>query len=482
MNRKMVLYVIGQVMKVEGLLLLLPSGVAALYTESCVVSLLISAAIAFGIGMSLTTFFKPKNRVIYAKEGFVIVAFAWILMSAVGALPFVISREIPSFIDAFFETVSGFTTTGASILTDVEAMSKGLQFWRSFTHWIGGMGVLVFIMAVVPTISDRSIHILRAEVPGPTVGKLVPRMKDTAKILYMLYVVLTLAEMLLLLLGGMNLFESAVHAFGTAGTGGFGIKADSIGGYSPYLQWVITIFMIIFGVNFNLFYLIWIKRAKAALKSTELWVYLVLWVGSSFIIVLNLASHGAGGSMSDAVRGAAFQTASIMTTTGYATLDFTLWPNLSQGILLMLMCIGSCAGSTAGGLKIARVILLGKMIRREIRHMLHPRSVGVVKFEGKRVDDQTLRSVSAYFAIYMVISAVIFLLLCFDGFDMTTNLTAMVACFNNIGPGLGQVGPMYSYAAFSDFSTVILSLAMLLGRLEIFPLLFAFSISTWTKH
>ena len=307
-------------------------------------------------------------------------------------------------------------------------------------------------------------------------------MKDTAKILYMLYVVLTLAEMLLLLLGGMNLFESAVHAFGTAGTGGFGIKADSIGGYSPYLQWVITIFMIIFGVNFNLFYLVWIKRAKAALKSTELWVYLVLWVGSSFIIVLNLASHGAGGSMSDAVRGAAFQTASIMTTTGYATLDFTLWPNLSQGILLMLMCIGSCAGSTAGGLKIARVILLGKMIRREIRHMLHPRSVGVVKFEGKRVDDQTLRSVSAYFAIYMVISAVIFLLLCFDGFDMTTNLTAMVACFNNIGPGLGQVGPMYSYAAFSDFSTVILSLAMLLGRLEIFPLLFAFSISTWTKH
>lgn len=482
MNRKMVLYMIGQVMKVEGILLLLPAGVAALYTESCVFSLLITAGIAFGVGMVLTTFCKTKNRVIYAKEGFVIVAFAWILMSAVGALPFVISGEIPSFIDAFFETVSGFTTTGASILNDVEAMSRGLQFWRSFTHWIGGMGVLVFIMAVVPTISDRSIHILRAEVPGPTVGKLVPRMKDTAKILYLLYIVLTVAEILLLLLGGMSLFESAVHAFGTAGTGGFGVRADSIGSYSPYLQWVITIFMIIFGVNFNLFYLVLIGRIKAALKSTELWFYIALWVGSTLIVVLNLSSYGYDSSMSDIVRGSAFQTASIMTTTGYATLDFTKWPNLSQGILVLLMCIGSCAGSTAGGLKIARVILLGKMIRREIRHMLHPRSVGVVKFEGKRVDDQTLRSVSAYFAIYMVISAVIFLLLCFDGFDMTTNLTAMIACFNNIGPGLGQVGPMYSYAAFSDFSTIVLSIAMLLGRLEIFPLLFALSPSTWTKR
>lgn len=482
MNRKMVLYMIGQVMKVEGLLMLLPAGVAALYTESCVLSLLISAGIAFGIGVAMTVFCKTKNRVIYAKEGFVIVAFAWILMSAIGALPFVISGEIPSFIDAFFETVSGFTTTGASILEDVEAMSRGLLFWRSFTHWIGGMGVLVFIMAVVPTISDRSIHILRAEVPGPTVGKLVPRMKDTAKILYMLYIVLTVAMILLLLLGGMPLFDSVVHAFGTAGTGGFGIKANSIGGYSHYLQWVITIFMIIFGVNFNLYYLLLIGRGKAALKSTELWVYMALWIGSTLIIVMNLSAYGYDSSMSDIVRGSAFQTASIMTTTGYATLDFTKWPNLSQGVLVMLMCIGSCAGSTAGGLKIARVILLGKMIHREIRHMLHPRSVGVVKFEGKRVDDQTLRSVSAYFAIYMVISAVIFLLLCFDGFDMTTNLTAMIACFNNIGPGLSQVGPMYSFAAFSDFSTVILSLAMLLGRLEIFPLLFAFSPSTWTKH
>ena len=481
MNRRMIFHVIGQVMKVEGVLMLIPAGVAALYVESCVFSLLIAAAIALGIGFGLTKKSRPTDKVIYAKEGFVIVAFSWVLMSAVGALPFVISGEIPSFIDAFFETVSGFTTTGASILTDVEAMSKGLLFWRSFTHWIGGMGVLVFILAVVPTVSDRSIHILRAEVPGPTVGKLVPRMRDTAKILYLLYVVLTIVMVIFLLAGGMPLFDSFIHAFGTAGTGGFGIKADSVGGYSPYLQWVITIFLIIFGVNFNLYYLILIGRIKTAIKSTELWVYIALWVGSSAIIMTNLLPFDYYGSVGDTVRHSAFQTASIMTTAGFSTVDFDLWPNLSKGILLMLMCIGSCAGSTAGGLKIARVILLMKMIKREIRHMLHPRSVAVVKFEGKRVDDQTLRSASAYFIIYIVISAIVFLLLCFDGFDMTTNLTAMLACFNNIGPGLGEVGPMYSFAGYSDFSTIVLSVAMLLGRLEIFPLLFAFSPSIWRK-
>ena len=469
-------------MKVEGLLLLVPAGVAALYREGCVFSLLIAAVVALGIGFGMTGKSRPTDKVIYAKEGFVIVAFSWVLMSVVGALPFVISGEIPSFIDAFFETVSGFTTTGASILNDVEAMSKGLLFWRSFTHWIGGMGVLVFILAVVPTVSDRSIHILRAEVPGPTVGKLVPRMKDTAKILYMLYIVLTLVMVIFLLLGGMSLFDSFIHAFGAAGTGGFGIKADSVGSYSPYLQWVITLFLIIFGVNFNLYYLILIGRIKTAVKSTEIWVYLALWVGSSAIVMMNLLPFGYYEGVADTVRHSAFQTASIMTTAGFSTVDFDLWPNLSKGILLLLMCIGSCAGSTAGGLKIARVILLMKMIKREIRHMLHPRSVAVVKFEGKRVDDQTLRSASAYFIIYMVISALIFLLLCFDGFDMTTNISATIACVNNIGPGLGQVGPMCSFAGYSDFSTIVLSVAMLLGRLEIFPILFAFSPTIWIKR
>ena len=481
MNRRMIFHIIGQVMKVEGLLLLVPAGVAALYGESCVLALLIGAAVAFGIGFGLARKSRPTDKVIYAKEGFVIVAFSWVLMSAVGALPFVISGEIPSFIDAFFETVSGFTTTGASILNDVEAMSKGLLFWRSFTHWIGGMGVLVFILAVVPTVSDRSIHILRAEVPGPTVGKLVPRMKDTAKILYMLYIVLTIVMVVFLLLGGMSLYESFIHAFGAAGTGGFGIKADSVGSYSPYLQWVITIFLIIFGVNFNLYYLILIGRIKTAMKSTEIWVYIALWVVSTAIIVMNLTPFGFYSSVGETVRHSAFQTASIMTTAGFSTVDFAMWPNLSKGLLLLLMCIGSCAGSTAGGLKIARVILLMKMIKREIRHMLHPRSVGVVKFEGKRVDDQTLRSASAYFIIYMVITVLIFLLICFDRYDLTTNLSATIACVNNIGPGLGQVGPMCSFAGYSDFSTIVLSVAMLLGRLEIFPILFAFSPSIWRK-
>ncbi len=479
MNRRMTFYMIGQVVKVEALLMLLPFGVALLYAEECAWALLITIGIALALGMAMTLLIKPKNRVIYAKEGFVIVAFAWLLLSGIGALPFVISGEIPSYIDAFFETVSGFTTTGASILTNVEKMSHGLLFWRSFTHWIGGMGVLVFIMAVVPSAADRSIHILRAEVPGPTVGKLVPRMKDTAKILYLLYIVLTVLEIILLLAGGMPLFDSIVHAFGTAGTGGFGIKANSIAGYNHYLQWVITIFMLLFGINFNLFYLMLLRRFKAAFHSSELWCYMGIWVVATLVVTFNVMQLYE--SFSESLRLAAFQTASIMTTTGYATADFNLWPNLSKGILVVLMCIGACAGSTAGGLKISRVMLLMKMIRRELRHMLHPRSVGVVKFEGKKVDNQTLSSVNAYFAIYVVISAIIFLLLCIDGFDLETNLTAMIACFNNIGPGLGRVGPAASFAGYSVLSKLVLSFAMLLGRLEIFPLLFAVIPSTWMK-
>lgn len=480
MNRKMSFYMVGQVLKVEAALLLLPLAVALMYRESCALALLISAVVALTLGMGMSVLFKPENKVIYAKEGFVIVAFAWLLLSAVGALPFVISGEIPSYVDAFFETVSGFTTTGASIVNNVEAMSHGLLFWRSFTHWIGGMGVLVFIMAIIPSVSDRTIHILRAEVPGPTVGKLVPRMKDTAKILYLLYIVLTVLEIIMLLAGGMPLFDSVVHAFGTAGTGGFGVKVSSIATYNHYLQWVITIFMILFGVNFNLYYLILLRRFRPIVKSSELRVYLGLWLISTLIITFNLLQLYP--SLADSFRLAAFQTASIMTTTGYATADFNLWPNLSKGILVVLMCIGGCAGSTAGGLKVSRVMLLFKMIRRELRHMLHPRSVGVVKFEGKRVDNQTLSSVNAYFAIYIVIGAIIFLLLCFDGFDLETNITAMIACFNNVGPGLGNVGPANNFASYSAFSKVVLSFAMLLGRLEIFPLLFAFNPSTWTKR
>ena len=479
MNRKMVLYMTGQIVKLEAALLLLPLSVAFGYGESCAWAFLITIGVAVILGFSLSMPCKTDNQVIYAREGFAIVALAWIVLSAIGALPFVLSGEISSYVDAFFETVSGFTTTGASILTDVEAMSRGLLFWRSFTHWIGGMGVLVLIMAILPTASGRSIHILRAEMPGPVVGKLVPKVKDTAKILYLIYIVLTILEIVFLLFGGMPLFESVVHAFGTAGTGGFGVKADSIAGYNAYLQWVITIFMILFGINFNLYYLLLIRRFRSVLKSGELWCYLGIIAFSIGAITVNISSLS--NSIAEAVRLSAFQVASIVTTTGYATADFNLWPEFSKGLLFLLMFIGACAGSTAGGLKVSRIMLLFKSIRRELRRMLHPRSVGVVQMEGKRVEDLTLNGVSTYFALYAFIFVFVFLILCLEPFDLETNITATAACFNNIGPGLGMVGPAASYAGYSALSKVVLSIAMLLGRLEIYPILLALSPSTWAK-
>ena len=479
MNRRMVFYMLGYMFTAAAALMVLPLVVSAAYGERCFWAFLITIGIALVIGLPMSFFSRTENHVIYAKEGFVIVALAWLSLSAVGALPFVISGEIPSYIDAFFETVSGFTTTGASILRNVEELSRGMLFWRSFTHWIGGMGVLVFIMAVIPTVSDRSIHILRAEMPGPVVGKLLPRARDTAKILYLIYIVLTAVEIVLLLLGGMPLFDSVVHAFGTAGTGGFGIKADSIAGYNAYLQWVITIFMMIFGVNFNLYYLILLKKTKEIFKSEEFWVYIAISVVSTVVIAFNIRSMYP--SVSETIRTASFQVATIITTTGYATADFNLWPDLSKGILLLLMFIGSCAGSTAGGLKISRVVLLFKMIRREIKHMLHPRSVGAVRFEGKKMEESVLHSVSTYFALYTVIFGVVFLVLCLEPFGFESNFSAVAACFNNIGPGFGAVGPAANYADYSVLSKIVLSVAMLFGRLEIYPILFVLSRSAWSK-
>ncbi len=480
MNKKMVFHIIGRIIQVEAFLLLLPLAVSLIYKEKCWLSFLISIACALALGTVMTLGSRVKSKVIYAKEGFVTVSLAWVLMSAIGALPFVISGEIPSYIDAFFETVSGFTTTGASILTDVESMSKGLLFWRSFTHWIGGMGVLVFVMAIIPSVTDRSIHIIRAEMPGPIVGKIVPKAKNTAKILYIIYVVMTVVEIVLLCIGKMPLFESVVHAFGTAGTGGFGIKADSIAGYSPYLQWVITVFMFLFGVNFNLYYLILLRKFKSVFRSQELWCYVGIACAAAASIAVNIRSMY--GSASEAIRASAFQVSSIMTTTGYATTDFDLWPAFSKTVLILLMCIGACAGSTGGGLKVSRVVLLYKMIKKELRHMLHPRSVSVVKFEEKTVSKTILTNVSIYFAVYMVVMISAFLLLSFDGYSVETNLSAAIACFNNIGPGLADVGPTASYAAYSPFSKIVLSAAMLFGRLEIFPMLFLFSKSSWSKN
>ena len=479
MNRRMVFYTVGHIATVEAALLLLPALVSLIYLEKSGISFLITAALSLTVGLAFILLFKPKSRMIYAKEGFAIVAYAWLLMSAIGALPFVIGGAIPSYVDAFFETVSGFTTTGASILTDVEALDHCMLFWRSFTHWIGGMGVLVLVTAVVPNIADRSLNILKAEMPGPTVGKLVPRSRDTAKILYWIYFGMTFILTVLLIAGGMPVFDSIVHAFGTAGTGGFGIKADSIASYSPYLQWVITIFMFLFAINFNLYYLILIGKFRAVFKSDELSFFILLVLSSVGVIAVNILPAYA--SFSEALRASAFQVCSVVSTTGYATADFNLWPGLSKAILLILMFVGGCAGSTGGGLKAVRVVILIKSIKKELKKLLHPRSVKSVMSEGKKLDDETLSGVTSYFAVYTLCIMVVFLLLSFEPFGFETNFTASVACFNNIGPGLADVGPAASFAQYSDFSKIVLSFAMLLGRLEVFPLLLGLNPLIWKR-
>ena len=480
MNRKMVFNTAGRIAQTTALLLLVPAVVALVYREyESLFAFLITASCSFVAGLIILLITRTKNRVIYAKEGFAITALAWVIMALVGAVPFTLSGEIPSYVDAVFETVSGFTTTGASILTDVEAMSHSMLFWRSFSHWIGGMGVLVFVMAIIPNITDRSIHIMRAEMPGPVIGKLVPRVKDTAKILYLIYIVLTFVEFVLLCVGGMSVFDSMLHSFGTAGTGGFGIKADGLAGYSPYCQWVIAIFMLIFGINFNLYYLLLIKRFKTVIRSTELWSYIGIVVVSTALITANIMPIY--DNISNAFRDSAFQVASIVTTTGYSTVDFNLWPAFSKGIIFILMFSGGCAGSTAGGLKVARSVMLIKNIRREFKKLLHPRSVSAVHFEGKPVEDATINGVSTYFSIYIVCILAVFLCISFEPLGFETNFTAAVSCFNNVGPGLAGVGPASSYAAYGDFSKILLSFAMLLGRLEIFPLLIALSPAVWIK-
>lgn len=480
MNKRMVFHIIGRILQIEAIFLLFPFLIAIIYGEGNIIrNYLIVAIATFALGTLVSFLMKPQSRVIYAKEGFAIVSLAWLMVSAVGAVPFVMTGEIPSYVDAFFETVSGFTTTGASILTNVEAMSRGSLFWRSFTHWIGGMGIIVFVMAILPNVSDRPMHILKAEVPGPVVGKLFPRVKDTAKILYLIYIFLTVLQIVLLKFGGMPLFDSILHAFGTAGTGGFGIKSDSLGGYNSYCQWVITIFMLLFGINFNLYFLIIIRRFKSVLKSTELWFYLSIVLVSITIITFNILPSEK--SFADALRNSSFQVASIITTTGFSTVDFNLWSGLSKAILLLLMMIGACAGSTGGGLKVSRLVILFRSLKKEIRQMIHTRSVGAVHFEGKVVNEKTVNSVCIYFLVYMLCLFTAFLIISFEPFGFETNFSAVVACFNNIGPGFGEVGATGNYFNYTDFSKIVLSLSMLLGRLEIFPMLIFLSPRTWIK-
>lgn len=474
MNKKMVIYTTGQIVGVEGLCMLLSAGVSLIYRETSGIWLLVSAAIA-GALFLLSLLFKPKDQVIFAKEGFVTVALSWVLLSAVGALPFYLSREIPNYIDCFFEASSGLSTTGASIADNVEGLSHGILFWRSFTHWIGGMGVLVLVLALAPSASGRTIHMARAEMPGPVVGKLTPKIKDTAKILYIIYIVLTFVLAIMLMCGGMDAFESAVHAFGTAGTGGFGIKADSIASYSPYTQWVLTVFMLVFSVNFNLYYMILIHRASSALKSEELWTMIALVAVSAAAIGFSI--YPLYNSVGETARHSLFQVASIISTTGYTTANITAWPDLAKSVLLLLMFVGGCAGSTAGGMKMSRVMLLIKLIHHRVKHMLHPRSVKAVKFEGKTVDSDTLDGVSSYLAVYVLCIAILFLILSFEPFGIEDNFSAAVSTFNNVGPAYGVAAS--SYSAYSWVSKLAMSFAMIFGRLEIYPMLIMFSPSTW---
>lgn len=480
MNYKMVSFITGRILMIEAALMALPLVVSLIYQETASLAFAITILLTFAVG-ALLHLRRPKDTTMYAKEGFVIVALTWIAMSLFGALPFLISGAIPNYIDCFFETVSGFTTTGASILRDVEAMDKGLLFWRSLTHWVGGMGVLVFVMAVLPLSDGHGMHLLRAEVPGPTVGKLVSKMSGTAKILYKIYLVMTIAEVILLLCGGMPLYDSLIHAFGTAGTGGFSSKALSVGAYdSAYIDNVIGVFMLLFGVNFNIYYFILIGRVKEVLKSEELRVYLIIVLVAVAAITVDILHMCTG--VGQALRLSFFQVSSIITTTGYATTDFNLWPTFSKGVLVLLMFIGACAGSTGGGIKVARIVILAKTSAHDIGRMAHPNAISNIHFEGKAQSEKDIRSVLVFLSVYILVFSVSFLLLCLDKFDLITTFTAVAACINNIGPGLELVGPMGSFADFSWFGKLLLSFNMLVGRLEIFPMLLVFSPAIWRRR
>ncbi|MDY4954171.1 MAG: TrkH family potassium uptake protein [Candidatus Onthomonas sp.] len=479
MNYQMISFVLGRILLTEAALLGLPLAVALLYGES-VKPFFLTIVLLLLLGL-ITGIRQPKRTALYARDGLAVVALAWIAVSAFGAIPFVLSGDIPSYVDAFFETVSGFTTTGASILTEIEPLSRGGLFWRSFTHWVGGMGVLVFVMAILPMSDGHGMHLLRAEVPGPSVGKLVSRMSDTAKILYGIYLALTLIEIVLLLLGGMPLFDACVHAFGTAGTGGFSCRNTSVGAYnSPYFDVVIGIFMLLFGVNFNLYYFLLIRRFRDVFHSEELRSYLLIVTAAVAAITVDIV-HLYGSALTS-LRHAFFQVASIITTTGYSTVDFNLWPSFSKGILVVLMFVGACAGSTGGGIKVARIVILSKASFGDMRRMLHPNAVTTVRFEGKPLTDKNLRSVHLYITVYLMVFVVSFLLLSLEQFDLITTFTALTACINNIGPGLEIVGPMGNFSAFSPWSKLLLSFNMLVGRLEIFPMLLLFAPSIWKRR
>ena len=479
MNYSMIVYIIGWILAVEAALMV-PSGVVAIiYGET--VGWVFAATITLCLALGLPLIRRmPKNRVFYLKEGSVTVAASWIIMSIMGAVPFVLSGAIPHPVDALFETVSGFTTTGSSILASVEELPYCILFWRSFTHWIGGMGVLVFLLCLLPlTGSGYSMNLMRAESPGPAVIKLVPKVRETAKMLYGLYIFLTLLQLGLLLLGRMPLFDALCITFGSAGTGGFAIKNDSMGSYTIYQQAVTTIFMILFGVNFNVYFLFYMRKPKEAFRCEEARWYLAIIAASTLIITFFIRDSFE--NLALAFHHAAFQVGTIITTTGFATVDFNLWPAVPRTILVTLMLIGACAGSTGGGIKVSRIVILFKSVLLEMRRNLHPNVIQKVKFEGHVMERTTLRSVMIFFAAYAFIFAVSTLLIAVDNYDLTTNFTAVAATLNNIGPGLELVGPTQNFGHFSTFSKLVLTFDMLAGRLEIFPLLLLFHRDTWRR-
>lgn len=484
MNYKMIGRFIGKILLIEAVFMLPAYGISIFQHE-------VEAARAFLVTILMTLFAggilvglnRGTRKGFHAREGLVCVGISWIVLGLFGACPFFLSGEIPHYVDALFEIVSGFTTTGASILPEVEPLSMSLLYWRSFSHWLGGMGVLVFLLAVSSG-DERSkgftMHILRAESPGPKVGKLVPRMKQTAEILYLLYIVLTVLNVVFLLIGKMPLFDAVCTALGTAGTGGFGIKNDSIAGYSPYLQNVCTVFMLLFGVNFSCYYMLMLRQVKSVFKDEELRLYLGVVVASTALIVLNVRDFY--DTIGETVRHAAFQVASIVTTTGFATTDFDLWPTFSKTIIVCLMMLGACAGSTGGGFKCGRALLAFKSLRRSVREIVRPGRVEVVRVNGHAMEEKVLANTNAYLAAYALIIVGSFLLISVDGFSVTTNLTAVLSCFNNIGPGLEAVGPTCNFSGFGLFSKIILIIDMLAGRLEIFPILILFSRTTWGRR
>ncbi len=476
MNRSIILYILGWILKVEGVFMALPCIVALCYREPSGWCFFIVMLCALALG-TLVTLRKPRSMVFYMKEGCIATALGWIMLSLVGCLPFWISGSIPSFTDALFETISGFTTTGASILNNVEALPRCMLFWRSFTHWLGGMGVLVFLLAVIQMTGGSNMNLMRAESPGPSVGKLGPKVRYTARVLYLIYIGMTVIQIIFMLAGGCPLFDSLTLTFGCAGTGGFGVRNDSLASYTPYIQWVVTIFMALFGVNFNFYFLILFRKWRQALHTEEVWGYFGVILASIALITWNV--YNTAISFGENVRNAAFQVSSIITTTGYSTVDFEQWHSFSKSILVLLMFIGACAGSTGGGIKVSRLILLFKTIFRELKSYIFPKSVTKIKMDGRPVEAETIRGVNAYLITYIFLFVTSVFFVSFEGYDLITNFTAVAATFNNIGPGLALVGPTENFGMFSIFSKYVLMFDMLAGRLELFPLLLLFYPPTW---